>query len=421
MNDVNKKIQDLITKETRRQTDGLEMIPSENHSSPAVRAASGSILTDKYSEGYPGMRYYGGCEYVDEVENLARDLAKELFGVTHANVQAHSGSPANQAIYFALVDPGDTVMGMSLYFGGHMTHGLKVNFSGTYYNSVQYTTDKDGFMDYEAIAAMALEHKPKLIMSGTTAYPRRIDWQKLREIADSVGAFLAADISHIAGLIVAGEHPSPVGIADVIMTTTHKTLRGPRGALILCNGNPSNPLKKPERTAENMPSLIDRAIIPGLQGGPHNHQTAAIAVALGEALTPAFKEYGKQIVKNAKTLSEELMKRGFNLVTGGTDNHLMVVDLNSKGISGKEGERALGLAGITVNKNTVPFDPRSPFDPSGIRLGTPALTTRGMKEAEMKQVAAWIDEAVKNYKDETKLASLHAEITKFAKDFPLPA
>jgi glycine hydroxymethyltransferase len=417
---IDKRIRELIKKEITRQSQGLEMIPSENHTSQAVLNALGSRLTDKYSEGYPGMRYYGGCEVVDEVENLARELAKELFGVSHANVQPHSGSPANQAIYFALVDPGDTVMGMSLYFGGHMSHGLKVNFSGTYYNSVQYTTDKDGFMDYEAIAKLASEAKPKLIMSGPTAYPRKIDWKKLKEIADSCGAWLAADISHISGLIVAGEHPSPVGIADVIMTTTHKTLRGPRGAMILCNGNPSNPLKKPERTKENLPSLIDRAVIPGLQGGPHNHQTAAIAVALGEALTPEFKEYGKQIVKNARKLAAELTSRGFNLVTGGTDNHLMVVDLSSKGISGKEGERALGLAGITVNKNTVPFDPRSPFDPSGIRLGTPALTTRGMKEKEMVMVADWIEQAIKSYKDESKLAKLHKEITTFSKKFPLP-
>ena len=417
---VNKEIQRLIRKEIDRQANGLEMIPSENHTSEAVLAALGSRLTDKYSEGYPGMRYYGGCEVVDEVENLARDLAKKLFGVSHANVQPHSGSPANQAIYYALVNPGDTVMGMSLYFGGHMTHGLKVNFSGTYYNSVQYTTDKDGFMDYEAIAQLAAEHKPKLIMSGTTAYPRQIDWNKLRAIADANGAWLAADISHISGLVVAGEHPSPVGIVDVTMTTTHKTLRGPRGAMILCNGNPSNPLKKPERTADNIPSLIDRAVIPGLQGGPHNHQTAAIAVALGEALQPSFKTYGTQIVKNAKKLAAELTARGFNLVTGGTDNHLMVVDLNNKGISGKQSEHALGLAGITVNKNTVPFDPRSPYDPSGIRLGTPALTTRGMKEDDMVMIADWIDAAVKHHSDEAKLAKLHAEITAYAAKYPLP-
>ena len=415
-----KKIFDLIQKEGDRQANGLEMIPSENHSSKAVREASGSILTDKYSEGYPGMRYYAGCDFVDQVENIARDRAKQLFGVTHANVQPHSGSPANQAIYFALCDPGDTVMGMSLYFGGHMTHGLKVNFSGTYYNSVQYTTDKDGFMDYEAIAALAMEHKPKMIMTGTTAYPRIIDWKKMRAIADSVGAWLAADISHISGLVVSGDHPSPVGIVDVVMTTTHKTLRGPRGAMILCNGNESNPLKKPERTKDNLPSLIDRAVIPGLQGGPHNHQTAAIAVALGEALTPEFKAYGNQIAKNAKTLSQELIGLGFNLVTGGTDNHLMVVDLNNKNLSGREVEKALSTAGITVNKNTVPFDPRSPYDPSGIRLGTPALTTRGMKEAEMKQIAVWIDEAVKNQANEAHLKQLHEEITKFTKNFPLP-
>jgi len=416
-----KKIQELIDAEEARQTNGLEMIPSENHSSKDVREASGSILTDKYSEGYPGMRYYAGCEFVDQVEDIARDRAKELFGVTHANVQPHSGGPANQAIYFALVDPGDTIMGMSLYFGGHMTHGLKVNFSGTYYNSVQYTTDKQGFMDYEAIYALAQESKPKLIMAGTTAYPRIIDWKKMRAIADSVGAWLAADISHISGLVVSGDHPSPVGVADVVMTTTHKSLRGPRGAMILCNGNVSNPLKKPERNKDNMPSLIDRAIIPGLQGGPHNHQTAAIAVALGEALTPEFKLYGNQITKNAKSLSEELIKLGFNLVTGGTDNHLMVVDLNNKDISGKEAEKALSTAGITVNKNTVPFDPRSPYDPSGIRLGTPALTTRGMKEQEMKQIAVWIDDAVKNSSNEKYLKNLHQTITKFTEDFPLPS
>lgn len=413
-------IKKLIAAETKRQVESLEMIPSENHTSDEVLEALGSRLTDKYSEGYPGQRYYGGCEFVDQVENLARDRAKELFGVTHANVQAYSGSPANQAIYFALVDPGDTVMGMSLFYGGHMTHGLKVNFSGTTYHSVQYTTDKDGFMDYDAIAELALKEKPKLIMAGTTAYPRIIDWKKLRVIADSVGAFLAADISHIAGLVVAGVHPSPIGIVDVTMTTTHKTLRGPRGALLLANGLPSNPLKKPERTVENIPSLIDRAIIPGLQGGPHNHQTAAIAVALGEALTPEFKDYGKQIAVNAKKLAAELTSRGFNLVTGGTDNHLMVVDLTSKGISGKEGERALGLAGITVNKNTVPFDPRSPYDPSGIRLGTPALTTRGMKESEMVIIADWIEQAIANQKDEAKLAKIHADIKKFALNFPLP-
>jgi glycine hydroxymethyltransferase len=420
MFDEDVEIKKLATLEAKRQADGLEMIPSENHTSRAVLEMLGSRLTDKYSEGYPGARYYGGCEFVDKVENIARDRAKELFGVTHANVQPYSGSPANQAIYFALLDPGDTVLGLHLFYGGHMTHGLKVNFSGTTYNSVQYTTDKDGFIDYDEIQKLATEHKPKMIVGGYTAYPRKVDWQKLRKIAGSVGAFLAADISHISGLVVAGEHPSPVGIADVIMTTTHKGLRGPRGALILCNGNPSNPLKKFERKAENMPSLIDRAIIPGLQGGPHNHQTAAIAVALKQALHPDFKLYGQQVAKNAKSLASALIDRGFNLVTGGTDTHLMVVDMNNKNLSGREAEKALGLAGITVNKNTVPFDPRSPFDPSGIRLGTPALTTRGMQEAEMERVAQWIEEAIEHHDEEKYLKELHKEVTKFTKDFPLP-
>jgi len=414
------EIQSLAKAEAKRQADGLEMIPSENHTSQAVLNVLGSRLTDKYSEGYPGARYYGGCEFVDQVENIAIERAKELFGVTHANVQAYSGSPANLAIYYALLNPGDTVLGLHLFYGGHMTHGLKVNFSGTLYSSVQYTTDKDGFIEYEEIAKLAREHKPKLIIGGYTAYPRQVDWVKLREIADEVGAFLLADISHISGLVVSGDHPSPVGIADVVMTTTHKSLRGPRGALILCNGNPSTPLKKLEKTKENIPSLIDRAIIPGLQGGPHNHQTAAIAVALKQALQPEFKEYGHQVLKNAKKLAAELMAKGFELVTGGTDTHLMIIDMTNKGLSGKQAEKALGLAGITVNKNTVPFDSRSPFDPSGIRLGTPALTTRGMEETEMIQVATWIDDAVRHHDDETYLKNIHREITEFTKDFPLP-
>lgn len=415
-----KEIEELIRLEVKRQHDGLEMIPSENHTSPAVLAALGSRLTDKYSEGYPGIRYYGGCENVDAVENIARNRAKQLFGVSHANVQGYSGSPANQAIYFALVDPGDTVMGLHLYYGGHMTHGLKVNFSGTIYNSVQYHTGKDGYLDYDEMEKMAKAEQPKLLMVGATAYPRIFDWQRLRQIADLSGAWLVADISHIAGLVVAGEHPSPVGIADVIMTTTHKTLRGPRGALILCNGNPSAPLKKAERNRENLPTLIDRAIIPGLQGGPHNHQTAAIAVALKEAATPDFKAYGQQIVKNAKTLATGLIDRGYTLVTGGTDNHLLLIDLTNKGISGKDAEKALGKAGITVNKNTVPFDPRSPFDPSGIRLGTPALTTRGMKEKEMEQIVEWIDSALSQHNEDKLLAGLHNTITEFCRQFPLP-
>ncbi len=415
------EIETLIQKETERQSTGLEMIPSENHTSGAVLKALGSRLTDKYSEGYPGMRYYGGCEFVDQVENIARDRAKALFGVSHANVQPYSGSPANMAVYYALVDPGDTVMGLELFYGGHMTHGLKVNFSGTMYNSVQYRTGKDGYLDYDAIAKLALQHKPKLIVTGATAYPRIFDWQRLRDIADSVDAFLLADISHIAGLVVAGAHPSPAGIADVITTTTHKTLRGPRGALILCNGNPSDPLKKVERTRDNLPTLIDRAIIPGLQGGPHNHQTAAIAVALKEASEPAFKRYGQQIVKNAQHLAKHLLDKGYNLVTGGTDNHLLLIDLTNKDIIGADAEKALGKAGITVNKNTVPYDPRPPFSPSGIRLGTPALTTRGMKEREMEQVAEWIDAAISAADNDTKLADIQKQVIALTKDFPLPS
>jgi glycine hydroxymethyltransferase len=415
------KVQDLIVAEHDRQSFGLEMIPSENHASADVLEALGSVLTDKYSEGYPGQRYYGGCEVVDQVENLARDRAKKLFGVSHANVQAYSGSPANQAVYYALLDPGDTVMGLELYFGGHMTHGLKVNFSGTIYRSVQYQTGHDGYLDYDVMQELAKKEKPKMIVVGATAYPRIFEWKKLREIADSVNAFLLADISHIAGLVVGGEHPSPVGIADVITTTTHKTLRGPRGALILCNGNTSTPLKKVERTKENLPTLIDRAIIPGLQGGPHNHQTAAIAVALHEAAQPSFKTYAQQVVKNAKKLADELSQRGYQLVTGGTDNHLLLIDLTNKKIIGADAETALGKAGITVNKNTVPFDPRSPFSPSGIRLGTPALTTRGLKEKEMVQVAEWIDQAITNHKDVKLLSRLRNEIKEFTLAFPLPS
>jgi glycine hydroxymethyltransferase len=418
MND--KEIEELIAAETKRQTEGLEMIPSENHTSGDVLKALGSRLTDKYSEGYPGKRYYGGCEVVDKVENLARDRAKALFGVDHANVQPYSGSPANMAVYFALANPGDTVMGMALYFGGHMTHGLKVNFSGKWFNSVQYNTDKSGYLDYDAMAALVTEHKPKLIFVGATAYPRIFDWKRLREIADLCGAYLVADISHIAGLVVGGQHPSPAGIADIITTTTHKTLRGPRGAMILCNGNPSTPTKAVPLSRENLPTLIDRAIIPGLQGGPHNHQTAAIAVALREAAQPAFKEYAAQIVKNAKVLADRLSGKGYQLVTGGTDNHLLLVDLTSKGIIGADAEKALGQAGITANKNTVPFDPRPPFSPSGIRLGTPALTTRGLKEREMEQVADWIDRALSAHGREDALAAIRQEVLDFSKDYPLP-
>jgi glycine hydroxymethyltransferase len=414
------EIFNLIKKEEQRQSEGLEMIPSENHTSSDVLEALGTRLTDKYSEGYPGMRYYGGCQNVDEVENLARDRAKQLFGAQHANIQPHSGCPANFAVYFALLDPGDTILGLNLYHGGHMTHGLKLNFSGVFYKSVQYGCKEDGYIDIDQMRALALEHKPKLIITGGSAYSRTYEWAKYKEIADEVGAYMLADMSHVAGLVAGGVHPNPVGIADVVTTTTHKTLRGPRGAIILCNGNPSTPTKAVEKTKENIPTLIDRAIIPGLQGGPHNHQTAAIAVALKEAMSPAFKEYAKQVVANAKTLANELMSKGYDLVTKGTDTHLMLIDLTNKNITGSQAEKALGKAGITVNKNTIPFDKRKPFDPSGIRLGTPALTTRGMKENEMAKIASLIDKVLHNVENDSELEKIKEEIKEMCKNFPLP-
>ena len=414
-------IYNLIQKEISRQSEGLEMIPSENHTSGAVLEALGSRLTDKYSEGYPGMRYYGGCENVDAVENIARERAKALFGATHANVQPHSGCPANIAVYFALLDPGDTIMGLKLFHGGHMTHGLALNISGTYFKAVQYGCRPDGYIDLDEMRRLAHEHKPKLIVTGGSAYARVYEWDKYKEIADEVGAYLLADMSHVAGLVAGDVHPNPVGVADVVTTTTHKTLRGPRGAIILCNGNPSTPLVKVERSKKNLPTLIDRAIIPGIQGGPHNHQTAAIAVALKEAMTPEFKIYAAQIVKNAKTLAAELMSKGYELVTGGTDNHLMLINLANKNLTGKQAEAALGHAGITVNKNTIPHDPRKPFDPSGIRLGTPAITTRGMKENEMKIVAGFIDRALQSIGEESKLAAIQQEVKELCQSFPLPA
>ncbi|MDO8435303.1 MAG: serine hydroxymethyltransferase [bacterium] len=409
----------LVQGELERQQHGLEMIPSENFVSMSVLEALGSIGTNKYSEGYPGKRYYGGCEWVDKVEDLARERAKLLFGVTHANVQPHSGSPANQAVMFALLNPGDTILGQSLFFGGHMTHGLALNFSGTYYKAAQYTTRKDGYHDFDEIRSLAHEHKPKLIIAGGSAYARIYEWAKYKEIADEVGAWFMADISHVAGLIAGGVHPSPVGIADVITTTTHKTLRGPRGAMILCNGNPSEPLKTAERTRENIPTLIDRAIIPGLQGGPHNHQTAAIAVALHEALQPSFKDYAAQIVKNAKALAGRLLEHGFTLVTGGTDNHLLLVDLTNKNITGKEAEKALDNAGITCNKNTVPFDPRKPFDPSGIRLGTPALTSRGFIEDDMLIVADLINDVIADHTNADVLTAVRGTVQELTNRHPL--
>jgi glycine hydroxymethyltransferase len=415
------EIRDIILKELDRRRTGLDMIPSENITSVGVLDALGSILTDKYAEGYPGKRYYGGNQFIDQIEELARERAKALFGVTHANVQPYSGSPANQAVYMALCNPGDTVMGLSLSYGGHLTHGLKVNFSGVYYNPVNYITTPDGWIDYDAIQKLAEEHKPKMLICGTTAYSRTIDFPRMAAIANSVDAFLLADISHIAGLVAGGVHASPVGHADVVTTTTHKTLRGPRGAMILCNGLPSNPLKAPERTRENIPSLVDRAVFPGLQGGPHNHQTAAIAVALKEAASPAFKIYAAQVVANARALAGALIEKGCTIVTGGTDTHLMIMDVTSFGISGGEAELALGKAGITVNKNTIPNDPRKPFDPSGIRFGTPSLTSRGMKEAEILEVAEYMHAALTHAGDDAFLADIQKKVETLATKFkPYP-
>ena len=416
---TDKEIANYLQEELERSQNGLEMIPSENFVSEAVLDALGSIGTNKYSEGYPGKRYYGGCQVVDKIELLAIERAKQAFHVDHANVQPYSGSPANLAVYYALLDPGDTVLGANLSFGGHMTHGLKVNFSGTLYNAVNYTAKKDGYLDFNEIRSLALKHKPKLIIAGFTAYPRIIDWQKFRDIADEVGAFFLADIAHIAGLIIGEEHPSPCRIADVITTTTHKTLRGPRGAMILSNGKVSNPIKKVPRTKENIPTLIDRAIIPGLQGGPHNHTTAAIAVALSEALKPEFKNYAKQIVLNAKALAKSMIDEGLELVTGGTDNHLMIADLSNLNVSGKDAEHNLDEIGITVNKNTVPFDSRSPFDPSGIRLGTPALTSRGMKEDDMKLIGQLIARLVKNINDNNIKEEIKKQVLELTNKYPL--
>lgn len=399
LKETDPEIAAFIEKEKQRQMNGLELIPSENLVSKQVLEAMGSILTNKYSEGYPGKRYYGGNDVIDEIEVIARERAKKLFGVNHANVQPYSGSPANQAVCFALMKPGEKLMGLHIAHGGHLTHGAAVNFSAKYYTSVPYIVKEDGWLDYDAVERTAKEEKPKIIFSGATAYSRLFDFKRLSEIALSVDAFLVADIAHIAGLIIGGVHPSPAGLADVITTTTHKTLRGPRGAMILCNGNPSEPLKPAELTKENIPTLIDRAVFPGLQGGPHNHTTAGIAVALKEAMQPEFKEYAKQIVRNAKALADSLIGHGFEIMTGGTDNHLMLVDLRNKNITGKEAEKVLDEVGITVNKNMIPYDPRKPFDPSGIRLGTPVLTTRGMKESEMKSVGDFIAKTIEHRHD----------------------
>ncbi|RJQ36296.1 serine hydroxymethyltransferase [Candidatus Microgenomates bacterium] len=403
------KIYNLVKEEEVRQKEVLEMIPSENYASSAVLETLGTVLNNKYSEGYPKKRYYQGNKVIDEVEITAQERIKKLFGVPYVNVQALSGSPANTAVYLALLDYKDKIMGLSLSFGGHLTHGAPHTLSSRFFTPVQYELGKDGFLDYGAIEKLALKEKPKIIVCGFTAYPRIIDFKRFGEIADKVGAYLMSDISHIAGLVAAGVHPSPVPYVHIVTTTTHKTLRGPRGALIMVTekGLKKNP---------DLPKLIDSAIIPGLQGGPHDNQTAAIAVAVKEADTPAFKKYAAQIVKNNKVLSEELLKYGFNLVSGGTDNHLQLIDLRNKKANGTTAALALEVAGIVVNKNGVPFDTMPPFYPSGIRLGTPAITTRGMKEKDMVKIAKWINEVIDEVKGE-ELPSDKEKRSLFWKEF----
>jgi glycine hydroxymethyltransferase len=401
------EIYDLIRAEERYEIDSVRLIPSENYVSRAVLEATGSILTNKYSEGYSGRRYYEGQRYIDQIENVVAARARALFGAEHANVQPYSGSPANLAVYLALLKPGDTLMGLALPHGGHLTHGWAVSATGIFWRAVHYQVDRESQrIDYDAVRDLAKKERPKIIVTGATAYPRQFDFKIFGEIAKEVGAFMLADISHIAGLIVAGAHPDAVPYADVVTTTTHKTLRGPRGAMILCRNE----------VAEK----IDKAVFPGLQGGPHNHTTAAIGVALKEAATPAFKAYGHQIVRNAKAMAEELLAHGFNLVSGGTDNHLILIDLTNKKVIGKKGAQALDRAGIVCNYNTVPYDPRKPFSPSGVRLGTPAVTSRGMGEGEMRQIARWIDQAVAHADDEAALARIKGEVGEMCRRFPAP-
>ena len=412
-----KQIEELIKAEKKRQTDGLELIPSENYVSSDVLQALGSVFTNKYSEGYPGRRYYGGQENTDQVEQLAIDRAKKLFKADHANVQPHSGAQANEAVYYAWCEPGDTILAMDLAHGGHLTHGAPVTRSAREYNFIRYGIKNidTGEIDYEEIRQLALKHKPKIILAGFSAYPRELDYEKFAEIGNEVGAMLMADMSHIAGLIVSGVAKNPFDYGfHVITTTTHKTLRGPRGGLILSRGIVGNPLKKPEKTLENLPTLIDRAVFPGTQGGPHMHTIAAKAVAFGEALQPEFKDYAEQIVKNAKRLAEELQKRGFKLVTGGTSNHLILADIHSSfGIDGKEAEIAMDKIGLTLNANAIPDDPLPRFRPSGIRLGTPAVTTRGAKEDDMEKIAKWMRRSIDNRDNDNELAELRKEVMEF--------
>lgn len=420
-----KVVAKLIKQEEQRQREGLELIPSENYVSRQVLEAVGSVFTNKYSEGYPGKRYYGGQENTDMLEQLAIDRAKKLFKADHANVQPHSGAPANEAVYSAWLDVGDTVLAMDLGHGGHLTHGAPVTRSAKLYNFVRYKM-KDistGEIDYEELAELARKHKPKIILAGFSAYPRELDYAKFKEIADEVDALLMADLAHIAGLVAGGVAKNPFDYGfHVITTTTHKSLRGPRGGVILSMGKVGNPLRAPEKTIENIPTLIDRAVFPGMQGGPHMNSVAAKAVAFGEALEPSFKIYAQQIIDNARVLAEELNKRGFNLVTGGTSNHLILANVyESFGIDGNVAETALDAIGLTLNKNAVPDDPNPPFRPSGIRLGTPAITSRGLLEKDMAQLAEWMKQAIDNRDNPKKLEQLREQVKKFSLQFPLPS
>jgi glycine hydroxymethyltransferase len=397
-----------IVAENRRQEDHIELIASENYASPRVLEAQGSSMTNKYAEGYPGKRYYGGCEYVDIAERLAIDRVKQLFGAAYANVQPHSGSQANAAVYLALINPGDTILGMSLAHGGHLTHGAKVNFSGKLFNAVQYGLNAEtGEIDYADVERLALEHKPKMIVAGFSAYSRVIDWQRFRDVADKVGAYFFVDMAHVAGLVAAGHYPNPVPIADVVTSTTHKTLRGPRGGVILARANP------------DIEKKLNSMIFPGTQGGPLMHVIAAKAVAFKEALEPTFKDYQGQVVANARAMAEVLIKRGYDIVSGGTDNHLFLLSLVKKGVTGKDVEAALGEAHITVNKNAVPNDPQSPFITSGIRIGSPAVTTRGFKEAECRELAGWIADVIDRLQDATVRAGVKQKVEAICRKFPV--
>ena len=397
-----------IQAENRRQEEHIELIASENYTSPRVMEAQGSQLTNKYAEGYPGKRYYGGCEYVDEAERLAIERAKQLFGADYANVQPHSGSQANAAVYFALVQPGDTILGMSLAHGGHLTHGAKPNFSGKIYNAIQYGLDEStGEIDYDQVEALAKEHQPKMIVAGFSAYSRIVDWQRFRDIADSVGAYLFVDMAHIAGLVAAGVYPSPVPVADVVTTTTHKTLRGPRGGLIVCKSNPE------------LEKKFNSIVFPGIQGGPLMHVIAAKAVAFKEALDPAFKTYQQQVVKNAQAMAQVFIDRGYDIVSGGTDDHLFLVSFIQSGLTGKAVDAALGRANITVNMNAVPNDPQSPFVTSGIRVGTPAITTRGLGEEESRELAGWMCDVIDDLENEQVIAEVRQKVLDLCARFPV--